>query len=268
MTVAQIFSSVGADALARDLRSGPYPETVEVGFNVLFVDTGARKLLIDTGTGQGRLLENLSRMNLAPEAIDTVILTHGDGDHIGGISHFQNARFVLTPEAWASWTEPGRCAEMVEQFVKLFRGKLPEDQLAQRAAARQRYGQAVLPALRERVDLVEPETECLPGVRLVPAPGHRSDHTAVEICSQGKTLLHVVDALRHPLQAAHPDWISFIDSFPDQVGPTCRALLGRAATNDALVFAAHLTFPGLGHVRREGQAWAWEAAPPQARLGT
>ncbi len=36
-----------------------------------------------------------------------------------------------------------------------------------------------------------------------------------------------------------------------------------AAAQDALVFAPHLPFPGVGRVRRQGAAWRWEPASSQ-----
>lgn len=84
-----------------------------------------------------------------------------------------------------------------------------------------------------------------------------SDHSAVEIASQGETLLHVVDAIRHPVQVANPEWASFIDSLPAQIGPTNRLLLDRAVDKQATVFGAHLAFPALGRVEETDEAWRW-----------
>ena len=198
------------------------------------------------------------KLNLQPGDIDTIIITHGDGDHIGGIRAFPNARFTLERAAWDAWTSDVGRAEMIEQFIKLFRGKMPEDALAQRVHGRGIYGSEVLPALEARVDLVDPEEEFLPGIRLIAAPGHRSDHMAVEIQSVGETLLHIVDGIRHPIQVVHPEWTSFIDSFPEQLTETNRMLFQRAAQKGALVFATHLTFLALGRVQPGVSGWVWE----------
>src|SRR5574338_498639 len=50
--------------------------------NILLVETGSQRVLIDTGMGPaapndpGHLLERLRAENLPPESIDTVVITH------------------------------------------------------------------------------------------------------------------------------------------------------------------------------------------------
>lgn len=258
MSFQDVFPSINPAELTAALQAaGIEQPEMEVGYNCLLVDTGERKILVDTGTGQGQLRASLNAAGFAAAAIDTVILTHGDGDHIGGVRGYPNARFVMTEEAWRLWTTPEGQRQMVQQFLELFRGKMDEEQLAAMGERRLAYGRDVLPTLRERVDLVQPESEFLPGFKLVAAPGHRSDHTAVEITSAGATLLHLVDGLRHPIQAMHPEWTSFIDSFPAQTAATNKKLLARAATPNALLFGAHLPFPALGRVEQTDAGFRW-----------
>ena len=58
-------------------------------FTCLLVSTGKNKVLMDTGAGNlapstCELLENLARAGTQAREIDTVILTHGHPDHVGG----------------------------------------------------------------------------------------------------------------------------------------------------------------------------------------
>ena len=59
------------------------------GFSCV-VELPDRKILFDTG-GNGRiLLENMFELNIDPNLIDDIIISHSDFDHIGGLSHFLN----------------------------------------------------------------------------------------------------------------------------------------------------------------------------------
>ena len=244
-----------------------YPsDDLEVGYNCLLVNTGEQRVLVDTGTGRGQLLSQLQASGLEPADIDTIVLTHGDGDHIGGILNeqdqpvFPNARYVLWHAAWRLWTEPDTRSHLVEQYLDLMRKRgVSGDDLDRMAAGRAAYGTRTLPLIKDRVDLVELDTEFLPGFQVIDATGHRTDQVALTITSDGDRLLHVVDAIRHPIQMAHPEWYGALDSFPEETVAARRRLLERAAADKALIFGAHLTFPGLGYVSQQGSSWRWRA---------
>ena len=228
-----------------------------VGFNCLLINTPQCRILVDTGWGPGigprpgRLIQNLEAEGIAPQTIDTIILTHGDGDHVGGILDgqgnpaFPKARYVMWRTAWEFWTTESNLAPM------------PEDVAA--------FGRKTLPLIQDRLDLVEPETEFLPGFQLIPAVGHRRDHIALLIISAGEQLLHLADTVVHPMMLASPGWYSPYDSLPEQAIVTKRRLLDRAAADKTLVFAAHFPFPGLGYVSPKEEGWRWQPVipPPQ-----
>src|SRR5215831_2142302 len=76
------------DALAADFLP---PGVLPVSFTALLVNTGGKLVLIDTGTaGQvadtaGSMNANLAVAGIAPEAIDTILISHFHPDHIDGI---------------------------------------------------------------------------------------------------------------------------------------------------------------------------------------
>lgn len=52
------------------------------------IETGAHKLLFDTGGDGPTLLGNFRRLGIDPRSIDTVVLSHIHGDHTGGLHDF------------------------------------------------------------------------------------------------------------------------------------------------------------------------------------
>lgn len=233
-------------------------EKLEVGFNCLYIRQGKTNILVDTGTGEGQLLAALAQLGLEAKDIDFVILTHGDRDHIGGVLEFPRARLIMSEKMLESWTDAEKQEQMVDEFIKLFQNKIAQKALASREQARRHFAQALLPQINSRIQTVAFENEFLPGFKLIDASGHRTDHTALEISSEDQTLIHVVDSIRHPVQITY-HWASFIDSYPDMVVETNKRLVERILAKDALIFGAHLPFPGLARLSREtsGLEWHW-----------
>jgi len=255
-TIIETFPTVSAVDVSAAMRTIGYDtDDITVGFNLLTIDTCEKRILVDTGFGRGLLLANLAKLDISPGDIDIIIITHGDGDHIGGMSQFPNAQFVLWQGAWDLWTDDDARTPMLQQLTTIFTG-MTEEMLEKRAE----YGRFTLPNLQEenRLQLVQLEEEFLPGFQLIGAPGHRTDHVAVQIQSQDMTLLHIVDSMRHPVQIANPTWASYIDSFPDQLVDTNKQLLNRAAETEAILFAAHMQFPALGCVIKTDDGFRWE----------
>lgn len=50
-----------------------------------FVETDSLRLLFDTGADGSILMDNMKKLNIAPDAIDIVFLSHHHNDHIGGL---------------------------------------------------------------------------------------------------------------------------------------------------------------------------------------
>lgn len=213
--------------------------------NVLLVSMDGTRVLIDSGWGpQGDLLNHLRAEGISPDEIGLVIITHTDGDHVGGLLDaegnltFANAEYVMTEAAWNRWTSDS------------YLGQLPDERAS--------WVRTAADLMRDRTRSLNPDDEVVPGARMMGAPGHRDGHAAVVISPDRGEMLHVADAVLHPIFVSHPSWRSPIDSYPDQAAQTRRRLLERAAEEEMLVVSAHLPFPGLGHVRAQGSEWVWQ----------
>jgi phosphoribosyl 1,2-cyclic phosphodiesterase len=66
--------------------------------NALVVEAGATRLLVDCGFGPRELTQRLARLDLAPESISAVLITHEHHDHVGGVARCA-ARFGWTVHA-------------------------------------------------------------------------------------------------------------------------------------------------------------------------
>jgi glyoxylase-like metal-dependent hydrolase (beta-lactamase superfamily II) len=232
------------------------PDAIPSPYSGLVIQAGASNVLIDTGAGDlspkvGKLGRNRRAAGVEPEAIDTVVLTHGHPDHIGGNvddagqPNFPNARFVMFRDEWDYWTDEANLARHAPIFGAWSRRNL-------------------LP-LRDRVELLDRETEIAPGIHAISAAGHTAGQLAIAIRSGGEELLYVSDAAVHPIHLENPDWHPVWDHDRQQASQTKRHLFDRAAREQSIVLAFHFPpFPSLGHVTRRGRAWHWEAmaTPP------
>jgi glyoxylase-like metal-dependent hydrolase (beta-lactamase superfamily II) len=246
-----LYSNVPSDeldaALAGRLGEGGH---LWVPYHCLLVTTPSQTLLIDSGLGSataaamkvpaGRMLDSLAGAGFAPADVDTVVISHAHPDHIGGLVDgdkltFPGARHLIEAQEWACWTDEDQLGRMPDMLTGTARAVLP------------------LLAKADVVDVVQGETELVPGVQLVPAPGHTLGHCVVTFESGSERAIFLADAILDQLQLIHPGWVSAVDMLPDDTVTTRTRLLDMAARDGSLVLAYHVA--GMGQVERHNESY-------------
>jgi len=166
-----------------------------MGLNCLLVIRGQEKILIDTGMGnkfdakfggmfgvqrEKTLLEHLAGLNVQPEDITHVIMSHMHFDHIGWNTR-RNAAGEIVP------TFPN--AKYFAQRGEYEVANHPDDR------SRASYLKWNWEALEKsgQLQLLNGTCEVLPGIESFLTPGHTLHHTIVKIKSAGKTVAFMAD---------------------------------------------------------------------------
>lgn len=235
------------------------PSVLPITFTALLVNTGAKLILIDTGTaGQladsaGVMLDNLAVAGVTPAAIDTILISHFHPDHIDGIKTkdggkvFPNAEILVPEPEWTFWMDDGNQSRAAGALLGYFRN-----------------ARRIFRDIAKEVRRFKPGAELAPGIVSIPAFGHTPGHTAFAIHSDHESLLAMSDTVRNPyLFARHPDWQPIFDMDGAQAVQARRQMLDRAAADRMLVEAYHFPFPACGHMVKT--ATGYELVPVQWR---
>jgi glyoxylase-like metal-dependent hydrolase (beta-lactamase superfamily II) len=256
--------NVSEAELAPVLKANFMQPVVQITNNILVVDTGRERILVDSGFGEKLgpsfgnfpgLEANLRRAGIAPESVDLVVTSHGHLDHIGGFVTksgaltFPRAQFVFVDTEWNYWTGSSYESEvnsspMPDVFKKGFI-----------AAARDN-----LPPVADRSRFVKQGGEITSGVHYIAAPGHSPSHATILFSSGNEQFMHMGDIAHQPVTSLqHPDWSPLFDYDPAQAIKSRKAILGRVATDRVKVMGYHFPFPAIGHVVPHDTAYRWEA---------
>jgi glyoxylase-like metal-dependent hydrolase (beta-lactamase superfamily II) len=230
------------------LRDNYLPVTPFVNnFNPMIVDAGKQRVLIDSGlgaasaqNGTGKLLLHMRAAGISPESITTVFVTHGHGDHISGLTNAQGKPTFSRAEHQMGEAEFNFWASRPEPSPAVKRNLID---------------------MKSRFKLVQADQEIVPGLRTVAAFGHTGGQLAVMASSGGQSLMHLADAGGHFfLSLRVPDHYLGFDASPADAVATRQRLFSQAAADRIMVVGYHFPWPGVGYIKREGNAFAYVPA--------
>jgi len=229
---------------------------MQTAVNAYLINTGAHLVLIDAGAGVlfgstlGFVRKNMEASGYLPDQVDTVILTHLHRDHIGGLNDGNDKPFYTRARVFVAATESDYWLSDA-QAAAAPEGRRPGFEAAKEASAPYRAD--------KRWQTFSEGTVLVPGIRAVKANGHTPGHTAFAIESEGKRLLIWGDIVHaHAVQFTRPEVSIEFDVDQKQAIATRKALMAEVAASGDLVAGMHLPFPGIGHVRADGEGrYAW-----------
>ncbi|WP_373376289.1 MBL fold metallo-hydrolase [Cupriavidus nantongensis] len=227
-------------------------DTFDWALNIALVRSGERLILIDSGVGDGfeyftragRSVMRLESAGIDLAAITDIVITHMHMDHVGGLN-VDGVKAKLRPDVRIHvaaaevefWKNPDFSKTVMPEAV-------PPALRKAAAMFAQTYS--------ENIVQFDQTVEIAAGVSARVTGGHTPGHCVVDVASNGEKLTFVGDAI-FEVGFERPDWQNGFEHDPEVATDVRIALLNEAAATGALLAAAHVAFPSIGHVAKHGE---------------
>ena len=225
---------------------------IQLDTNCLVLHAGGKIALVDSGCGSkwdeskrdhhaledgNPLVHNLGHLGIDPEDITLVIATHLHFDHAGGFTvrtesgqlrpTFPRARYVVQRCEWDDAVSDA--PELAEMYI-------PDDLIPLKDAG--------------VLDLVDQDTELLPGVRCCLTGGHTRGHQILYIGLEDQRALYIADLCPTHIHLK-TNWSMAFDQESRRVRQIKPKLLGEAADRGWTVLFCHDSQVRASRLRRD-----------------
>lgn len=232
------------------------PESFDWAVNVLVVRSGNQTILVDSGLGTefagfpraGLLVRRLEAAGIELSSLTDIVLTHLHMDHVGGLLG-EGVKERLRPDVRVHvssteikfWADPDFSRTAMPPPI-------PE---VLRATAKR-----FLASYQSLIRPFDEEHEVAPGVVARRTGGHTPGHSMVIVSSGSERLTFAGDAL-FPVAFDHPDWRNGFEHDPEEAVEVRHRLFRELAETGGLLVATHISFPSVGRVTVDGNAYRW-----------
>ncbi|MCS3794704.1 MBL fold metallo-hydrolase [Niastella sp. OAS944] len=227
---------------------------VEASVNAYLVKTGGKLILIDAGTSElygpslGHLPASMISAGYDPKQIDAVLITHIHTDHTGGLMDgdkmvFPNATIYVSKKEADFWLSDESYAHAPAKLKPYF------DQARLK----------MLPYVKAgKMKTFDYGSELFPGIQPVASPGHTPGHSFYQVMSKDEKIMFWGDIMHvAALQFAKPDITIVYDVDPIAAAAARKKAYEDAAKGRYWIAGDHLSFPGIGHIRKTGNGYNW-----------
>ena len=200
-------------------------EGVPASVSAFLVETDGIQILFDAANGapDSQLMPTLNSLEVAPDDIDYIYITHLHGDHFGGlvqkaedgtdVAAFKNAILMIPQAEYDAWISPGMQNNRIKEVIACY---------GDRAKT---FGM----------------TEVLPnGVKAIPIPGHTPGHTAYVVGTNliAGDIMHGV-----ALQLENPEVCARFDMNHEDAVASRKTLIDIAKAEGLTMYGMHFPAP-------------------------
>ena len=200
-------------------------EGVPASVSAFLVETGGVQILFDAANGapDSQLMPVLNSLEVSPDDIDYIYITHLHGDHFGGLVQknaegadvcaFNKAVLMIPQKEYDAWVTP-------------------DDQNARLKEVLATYG--------DRIRTFSYDEDLPDGVKAIPAPGHTPGHTAYRIADVliAGDVMHGV-----ALQLENPEVCARFDQDQTNAVASRKDLIDLAKTEGLTMYGMHFPSP-------------------------